>query len=325
MPQIDTPLLLDVLLGLVVLLFVPFGVRRGVAKEAMVSASILLGALLAVRFAENWASNVSSLTGLDLPNSTFLTSLALLLGTLILLGYGGGIALGPTRPGMLSRLTGGLLAAVNGVFLLSTVLSWIERDLQATAPLDEGIVSTILIRRADEVLLSVTFGLIVVTVLGWCVRAVRARREPSRNEGAIGAPMRQRPVGTGVSADFGKNEPMRDQSAPTGRFAPGLDTTTPLPAAGSAIWTARGQEPSANGQGGAYYSGAPRSQANGAPATSDDQTVWMAWSGAAEGGQTSPPWPVAAARGVTDDERCAICRAPVGPRDVFCPECGATL
>ena len=47
MPQIDTPILLDILLGLVILLFVPFGIRRGVAKEAMVSAGVLLGATLA--------------------------------------------------------------------------------------------------------------------------------------------------------------------------------------------------------------------------------------------------------------------------------------
>lgn len=325
MPQIDTPLLLDVLLGLVILLFVPFGVRRGVAKEAMVSAAILLGALLAARFAETWAPRVSSLTGLDLPNATFLTSLALLLGTPILLGYGGGIALGPTRPGMLSRLTGGLLAAVNGVFLLSTILTWVERDLRTSALLDEGIVSTILTQRADEILLYVTLGLIVVTMLGWCVRAVRARREPSQNEVAIGAPARQRPIGTGASSDFGKHEPMSDQGAPTGRFAPNLDTTSPIAGTGSAIWSARGQEPFSNGQGAAYHAGAPRSQANGAPAATEDPTVWMAWSGAADGGQSSPPWPVAAARGVTDDERCAICRAQVGPRDVFCPECGATL
>ena len=36
-------------------------------------------------------------------------------------------------------------------------------------------------------------------------------------------------------------------------------------------------------------------------------------------------WPVAPAVGVTPDERCAVCHARVGPRDVFCPECGATL
>lgn len=325
MPQIDTPLLLDVLLGLVVLLFIPFGVRRGVAKEAMVSAAILLGALLAARFGEAWAPTVSSWTGLDLSSSTFATSLALLLGTPVLLGYGGGIALGPTRPGVLSRLTGGLLAAVNGVFLLSTILSWIDRDLRASAPLDEGVVSDILIRQSDQILLIVTLGLIVITMLGWCVRAVRARREPSRSDVAAGAPMRQRPVGAGSGADFGKHEPLRDQGAPTGRFAPSLDTTSPLPAAGAAIWSSRNIESSANGQSAAHHAGATRSQANGMPAASDDQTVWMAWSGASEAGRSSAPWPVTSARGVTDDERCAVCRAQVGSRDVFCPECGATL
>jgi len=324
-PQIDTPLLLDVLLGLVVLLFVPFGTRRGVAKEAMVSAAILLGALLADRFADSWAPRVAGLMGLDIATSTFVTSLFLLLGIPIVLGYGGGIALGPTRPGMLSRLTAGLLAAVNGVYLLSTILSWIDRDLRGSAPLEEGIVSTTLIRRADEILLYVTLGLILVTVLGWFVRMFRSRREPTRSEIAAGAPMRQRPVGTSAAADYGKHEPMGDAGAPTGRFAPSLDTTSPLPAAGAALWSSHSHDASANGQSAVHFAGAPRANANGAASSRDDQTVWMASSGSVESTQASPSWPVAAARGVTEDERCAVCRAQVGPRDVFCPECGATL
>lgn len=90
MPRIDTPLLLDILLGLVVLLFVPFGIRRGAAKEAMVSAGILLGATLAARFGEPWGQELSARTSLDVGAATFAASTAILLACTFLLGYGGG-------------------------------------------------------------------------------------------------------------------------------------------------------------------------------------------------------------------------------------------
>jgi hypothetical protein len=63
---------------------------------------------------------------------------------------------------------------------------------------------------------------------------------------------------------------------------------------------------------------------------SGDETVWSAWRGAERDDATTRievagQWPVGATVGVTEDERCGVCRARVGPRDVFCPECGATL
>ena len=97
--EIDTPFLLDILLGLVVLLFIPFGIRRGVAKEAMVSAGILLGATLADRFGAAWGAVLASRFGWS-RDATFRASAASLRGHL-LLGYGGGAALGPSRPGTL--------------------------------------------------------------------------------------------------------------------------------------------------------------------------------------------------------------------------------
>jgi hypothetical protein len=78
LPQIDTPLLLDILLGLVILLFVPFGIRRGVAKEAIVSAGILLGANLADRFGATWGAELSSVFNLQQGTATFTASVALL-------------------------------------------------------------------------------------------------------------------------------------------------------------------------------------------------------------------------------------------------------
>src|SRR5215218_6131070 len=177
-PQIDTPLLLDILLGLVILLFVPFGIRRGVAKEAMVSAGVLLGATLAERFGATWGAELTSRFGLEQGTATFTASAALLLACTFLLGYGAGAALGRSRPGTASRLAGGLLAAFNAAFLLSTLFGWIDAYLKQGSALDDGIIGEALLRRADDLLLGAAGVLMLLTVLGWFVNASRSRRQP---------------------------------------------------------------------------------------------------------------------------------------------------
>jgi uncharacterized membrane protein required for colicin V production len=334
-PQIDTPLLLDILLGLVILLFVPFGIRRGVAKEAMVSAGILLGALLAERFGVAWGGELSARFGLERGTANFAASALLLFAGTFLLGYGGGAALGALRPGTLSRLVGGLLAAFNAALLLSFLLTWIDTFLAQGAALDDGILSEALLRQSDFLLLGGAGVLLVLTVLGWILNASRARRQPRAAEGSFVAsmPPRQRPVRMASTPDAGKYEPDREPAAPSGRFGQGLEATSPMPAAsaaGQASWGGDGQTIHAsNGHGrDPHGNGAWQRSGAASPATSDEP-VWSAWSAPGdESFQRTEPvgqWPVAPAVGVTDDERCAVCRARVGPRDVFCPECGATL
>ena len=231
MPQIDTPLLLDILLGLVVLLFVPFGIRRGVAKEAMVSAGVLLGATLAERFGAAWGAELTTRFGLEQGTATFAASAALLLACTFLLGYGGGAALGRSRPGTASRLAGGLLAAFNAAFLLSTLFGWIDEFLQQGAALDDGIVGEALLRRADLLLLAAAGVLLVLTVLGWIVNASRSRRQPRESEGSLmgGIPARQRPVRMANAGDAGKYEPGPEPVSRSGRFGQGIEATSPLP------------------------------------------------------------------------------------------------
>jgi uncharacterized membrane protein required for colicin V production len=336
-PQIDTPLLLDILLGLVVLLFVPFGIRRGVAKEAMVSAGVLLGATLAERFGAIWGAELTTRFGLEQGTATFAASAALLLACTFLLGYGGGAALGRSRPGTASRLAGGLLAAFNAAYLLSTLFGWIDEFLNQGAALDDGIVGEALLRRADLLLLGAAGVLLVLTVLGWIVNASRSRRQPRESDGSLmgGIPARQRPVRMANDADAGKYEPGLEPVSRSGRFGQGIDATSPLSVgatyAEAEPWPRDGQATSANnGHSRATQVDSTRQRPLDAPSSRNDETVWSPWSASA-GDETvaktevARPWPVAASGGVTDDERCAVCRARVGPRDVFCPECGATL
>jgi uncharacterized membrane protein required for colicin V production len=335
-PQIDTPLLLDILLGLVILLFVPFGIRRGAAKEAIVSAGIFLGATLAERFGQSWGSELSARVALAPGAANFAASALLLFGATFLLGYGGGAALGVLRPGMLSRLVGGLLAAFNATLLLTYLLGWIDTFMAQGAALDVGVLSEALLRRGDVLLLGAAGVLLLLNVAGWLLNASRARRQPRAPDGSLMAniPPRQRPVRMASAADAGKYEPDREPISRSGRFGPGLEATSPLPAgsavAGSAPWPADGHAGNgANGHGREPRGIGAWQRPADATAGQSDETVWSAWSATPEdtGARTEPvsQWPVAPSVGVTDDDRCAVCHARVGPRDVFCPECGATL
>ncbi len=336
MPQIDTPLLLDILLGLVILLFVPFGIRRGVAKEAIVSAGILLGANLAERFGQPWGAELATRFNLDQNVSTFAASTGLLVACTFLLGYGGGAALGRSRPSTVSRLAGGLLAAFNAALLLSYLFRWIDEILQQGTALDDGIVSEGLLRRADLLLLGAAGVLLALTVLGWIVNASRARRQPREldraNMSAI--PPRQRPVRMAAAGEAGKYEPGQEPASRSGRFGQGLEATSPLPAGSvysePAPWAGEGRAGlTNNGHGRDIHFDSTQQRVADPTRGQADETVWSAWS--PTGDETiarSEPvsrWPVTPSVGVTDDERCAVCRARVSPRDVFCPECGATL
>ena len=162
-PQIDAPLLLDILLGLVILLFVPFGIRRGVAKEAMVSAGVLLGATLAERFGAAWESSLPPASAWSRSRDIHrLRGIASGMHVSPRLWSRGGTRSLPA--GTASRLAGGLLAAFNAAFLLSTLFGWIDEFLQQGAALDDGIVGEALLRRADLLLLGAAGVLLALTV-----------------------------------------------------------------------------------------------------------------------------------------------------------------
>jgi hypothetical protein len=253
-----------------------------------------------------------------------------------LLGYGAGAALGRSRPGTASRLAGGLLAAFNAAFLLSTLFGWIDELLKQGAALDDGIIGEALLRRGDVLLLGAAGVLLVLTVLGWIVNASRSRRQPRESDRSlVGAmPARQRPVRMANDGDAGKYEPGREPVSRSGRFGQGIEATSPLPVgstyAEAEPWPRDGQATVVNnGHSRGNQDEGTRQRALDAPQTRNDETVWSPWSAAGDDTvartEPAPPWPVTSSQGVTDDERCAVCRARVGPRDVFCPECGATL
>lgn len=359
MPAIDTDLLLDLLLGAIVLLFVPFGVRRGVAKEAMVSGGILLGAALAGIWADRAGDELANWLGLGTTTSRFTVATAAVIAGAVVLGYGGGAALGRLNQGILARLAGGLLAAFNGALLLAYVLGFVERHLRPgrdIGEVDDGYVGWALLREFDWVLLAAAAILAVCVLLGLVVTGFRRRNERGTVDAGGGAiPPRQRPVRVPRDVDAGKYEPTIP-SGPSGGIEPrpgrfgggqsGLGQTTPLPdppqrwriddrpEGETESWprprAIRGDGAAANGHAAPSASAGEwlrRTDAAGQATATDigrlDDRVTEAGGSVVFGGNGAGVGGAAAA-GATD-RRCPACGALAGPRDHFCPECGTTL
>lgn len=365
MPAIDTPLLLDILLGLIILLFVPFGVRRGVAKEAIVSGGLLLGAAVAAAWAESAGDDLADWLDLGSETARFTVAAAALGGGALILGYGGGAALGRLRQGVLARLTGGLLAALNGALLLAYLLAFVQRFLRPgrdPGVVDDGVVGRALVRELDWLLLGAAAAMALCVVLGLIVTGFRRRNEPGGVDGAGAVvPPRQRPVRVPRDVDAGKYEPTSPFGSPggsdprPGRFggsSPGLGHTTPLPDPPER-W--RIDDPPERD---ADRWPRPRAMLDASHATNGHAPTppladdWLRRTGTVtplppseptrpDGGATEgivPPGPgnvdTAPRAGAasepeenagTSRRRCPACGAGAGARDLFCPECGTTL
>ncbi len=352
MPAIDAALLFDVLLGLVVLLFVPFGVRRGVAKEAMVSGGILLGAVMADIWAERWGNEVAARFDVAPDTARFAVAVVLLAAGALVLGYGGGAALGRVRQGGLARVAGGVLAAINAGLLLAYGFRFLQRYLRAGRDpglVDDGVVGRALVRDFDWLLVGGASVVLLCVVLGLIVTGFRHRNAPFRapDDGATGGvPTRQRPIRLPRGADAGKYEPTpgtgTEPEPRPGRFGGGGSSLgrTPPELGPPTSWRS-GNEPDPGGDW-------PRPRAmtdptlatNGhalRPASADHWLRRAApttrFGGLDHGADGQPPRGTADFGAHADDRagdppdqaNCPTCGASVGRRDIFCADCGTTL
>jgi uncharacterized membrane protein required for colicin V production len=258
----DDYLVLDILLGLIVVLFAAIGCWRGAAKEVVVTAGIFAGAALASSWAKPWGSDVVDLTGLRADVAQLVVAATALLTATIVLGYAGSALIGsPTIPRG-ERLVGGALAAINGLVLLHYLLSFVEQfvtDAGAQRALVRSQISRQLLRQFGWLLIGAAGVVATAIVVGLLLQ--RRRRfaplvlpsdfaEPAFYHETVG---RHRPARLPRGADDGKYEPIaRGYDATSGRYAddaPVVGQTIPLPpvdAAGFAHGGGRGG-PSSNG------------------------------------------------------------------------------
>ena len=165
---------LDLLMALVLIMFVPIGLWRGALREWLTLAGITLGLLLAGTWAGPWGTDLAAATGRDQNLTSFFVAIAFFLGTTLIVGYGGGITL-PYRPDLTgtNRFLGALLGLGNGTLILSGILQIMQRNLfagRSESPLKTASLATFLIDSVGWVYL----GLFAIFI--GCIVAGLARR-----------------------------------------------------------------------------------------------------------------------------------------------------
>lgn len=176
-------LVLDILLILLVLLFMPIGFWRGPIKELFVTLGIMTGVLLADFWARPWGRDLTEYTELTAGSGAFIIAMAFLVAATFVLGYGLGATLAPTYHSNLARALGAGIAAVNGTLLLSFALQYVRLHLLSTAnadSLDDSYMARFLLDGIGWVLLGAAF--IAIPLLLFVLVSGRRAYEPEYEE-----------------------------------------------------------------------------------------------------------------------------------------------
>jgi uncharacterized membrane protein required for colicin V production len=127
MDQISTSHIIDLTILAGALLFGVAGFWRGVAKEVFTSAGVLLGYVIAFQWSGRWGGWLDDQTRLSIEEATFAVSVATLLISLSLFGYGGSGLAGLPPADFPGRVGGLVLATANGVVLIAIMADWARR------------------------------------------------------------------------------------------------------------------------------------------------------------------------------------------------------
>ncbi|HEX5506307.1 MAG TPA: CvpA family protein [Thermomicrobiales bacterium] len=151
---------LDLLMALIIVMFIPIGLWRGALREWVALAGILLGAALAAEWAYPWGGDLANELLIDPKLARFAVGALLFLAVTLFIGYGAGMAL-PYRPDLSwpNRLLGALLGLGNGALILSSALRIMQHNLfddQASSPLLGSALAYVLIEQIGWVLLALT-------------------------------------------------------------------------------------------------------------------------------------------------------------------------
>jgi uncharacterized membrane protein required for colicin V production len=164
------------------LVFAVFGVLRGAWREAIVSAAIVLAALINKQWAERWASDLNELsTGIGRDQAEFWLSVLIMVLVVLVVGYILGSALIKGKPSATSRMLGGLLGLLNGSALAGWLLlsAYVSLDgAQPTSPIYQSNV-------AQGFMIAAGWSPVALAVIGAIVALVAPLR---RAQAAVGRP-----------------------------------------------------------------------------------------------------------------------------------------
>ena len=145
-------LILSLIFGGIIVLIGFIGASFGIARGFLATASILLGAELALWWGNNLGDRLSDAVDISSETSHFLCGVLLLLLTVTLLGLAGSQVLSWGTPTRWGSMLGALLGAANGALLIAIALRLYYLAYAGTltsVPLDDSIVTRVLWRNFD--------------------------------------------------------------------------------------------------------------------------------------------------------------------------------
>jgi hypothetical protein len=227
------------------------GYLRGARREAYVSGSIALAQLMALQWGGFWGRDLASfMTGLSAGDASFYVVLAILILTVLVIGYGLGSSMVRGTPTSTSRVLGLLLGALNGAalsgWLLRSGFEYLEGS-RGTSPIYTNLFSYSLMVVAG-------WFAVALAALGAIVTLVRAFRDDSdevtvkTERTTVVAPTTPMPPATAQPAYGGyggyggygqqPQQPPRTGYIPSGQGS--SDPTAPTAAYTAPPWTERG-------------------------------------------------------------------------------------
>lgn len=162
---------LDLPVAVVLLMFIPIGLWRGALREWVACAGIALGILLADAAGTRWGTGFAQFANMDPKPGAFAVATAFFLAAVLLIGYGGGLAL-PFRPDLSwpNRALGALLGLGNGFLIVGGLLRLMQNRLfdgRSNSPLHTTTLAAFLIDASIAwVYLGLFLSLLLCVILG---------------------------------------------------------------------------------------------------------------------------------------------------------------
>ena len=288
-------LILNLVLAGFVVVFAAIGFVRGVQREVFVTAAILGGWAVASAWSQRWGGELADLVNISTKTAGFIVTIGLLVGSLVILGWGGSNAIGARATSGGEHIAGGILGGVNGVLLASYSLSAYTRYLSDAGDRELISASRLAHLARDEYgyILAIGMGAMVLLALIGLAIGGKPERPPMPQGRSYPTP-----AGSAVAyrSDETKVEPARQDSQSY------LDSTMPIAPV----------EPSRYAE-----SGGRRQQARFRPGATTE------WSRVPANDLTAPinvasAEPYEAPATVS----CRSCGQQVALSDVYCPYCG---
>lgn len=233
--------LLDLIIALVLLMFVPIGYWRGALREWVTCAGILLGLLLAIGWSGSWGPAFSTLLQQDAKLASFTVGAIVFLLIVLFVGYGSGVTL-PYRPDLsiANRLLGAAVGLGNGMLIMSGLLQLMQLHLftgNNSSPLHTARLSILLTEQVRWVYLFLVMVLLGLIIAGLVRRVLEGT--PILEEYS---PLGRLPLSQQADATSERSAPILALPAPatTGAANDDPETTSLLPTASTDVVSATG-------------------------------------------------------------------------------------